>query len=163
MSEYDGPERRCRERKGWRATWLGKVTGRLWFIVAFSNTIQTRLFLVIAAALWAAALLLPGDSFARPTFAYMAAVAPEGAWTAAFALYAAVTFIRIFSEWNGHVMALIINVVGASLFSAVAFAVITIPGPSFPAGAAAHCAIALAALWVLVRTSVNSPMDWQHD
>lgn len=162
-THYIGPERRRRPRDGWRSTWLGKIVGRLWYIVAFSNTMQTRLFLVIAATLWACALLVPGDSFARPTFAYMAAIAPEPWWTATFALYAAVTFVRIFSDWNGRVAALVINGVGAALFSAIAFAVVTLPGKNFPAGSAAHCAIALAAVWVFVRTHVNSPRDWQHD
>lgn len=158
-----GPERRQTAREGWRATWIGKIAGRLWHLIAYSKTTQTRFHLFIAASLWALALSLPGDSFARPTFAYMAAIAPEAWWTAAFAIYAVVTFIRIFTDWNGHATALIINAVGATLFCAVAFAVITLPGPNFPAGSAAHCALALASIWVLIRTHVNSPKDWQHD
>lgn len=156
-------DRRSKPRIGWRATWVGKVSGRMWHLIAYSKTTQTRFLLFIAASLWSVALMLPGDSFARPTFAYMAAIAPEPWWTVAFGFYAVVTFLRIFSDWNGHITALVINAFGAALFCAVAFAVVTLPGTNFPAGAAAHCSIALASIWVLVRTHVNSPGDWQHD
>ncbi len=160
---YIGPDRRRCQRKGWRSSVVGKFVGRLWYVVARSNTIQTRMLLFITATLWASALALPGDSFARPTFAYMARIASEDCWIAAFSLYAVVSFLRMFSDWNAPAWAFIINVLGATLFCTVAFSVVTLPGQNFPAGSAAHCAIALASIWVLIRTHVNSPTGWQHD
>lgn len=153
-------------RVGWRASWLGCLAGRVWYLVAFSDTTQTRLFLVMAAALWVIALAIPGDSFTRPTFAYMSAIVgphAEMKWLAAFAIYALTGAWRIFSSAPGRVSSLVINALGVALFSAVAFSVATLPGVPFPAGSAAHVAIALAAMWVLVRTHVNSPTGWRHD
>jgi hypothetical protein len=163
MSAYQGPERRHMERRGWRNGWLGKFTGRLWFLIAYTNTMQTRFLLCIAATAWVVGLSLPGDSFSRPTFRYMAALASEHTWLVGFGGYAVATFVRIFSDWNGRLAAFAINGFGATLFSAVAFAVATVPGETVPPGAASHLAIAAAAVWVLIRTHVNSAGGWQHD
>lgn len=153
-------------RIGWRASWAGCLAGRVWKLVAYSDTAQTRFFLAIAAALWCIALALPGDSFTRPTFAYMRAIAGPHAelkWLGAFALYAVAASWRLFSSAPGKASSLVINSLGVAIFSSVAFAVATLPGVPFPAGSAAHVAIALAAMWVLVRTHVNSPAGWEHD
>jgi hypothetical protein len=159
-------ERRTHERKGWRATWLGLVTGRMWYLVAFSDTTQTRFFLGITALLWALALIMPGDSFSRPTFAYMSMLAGDNAeekWTAAFALYAVLDIWLVFYYVRTKYVSFLVNVFGVLLFTSVAYAVGTLSGEPFPAGVAAHCGVALAAVWVLIRTHVNSPVGWRHD
>jgi len=166
MIEYMGPERRTRDRRGWRATWLGLIAGRLWYLVAYSDTTQTRFFLGIVALLWVAGLLVPGDSFSRPTFEYMRDMAgadAEQKWTVAFAIYGVVNMFLVFHHVRFRGVALIVNSVGVVLFASVAFAVATLSGEPFPAGAAAHCGVALAAIWVLVRTHINSPPGWRHD
>jgi hypothetical protein len=159
----DPTERRHKPRTGWRASWFGEVSGRLWYLVAYSDTTQTRFFLCITAMLWAAALALPGDSFSRPQFAYMRALASEGVWMLAFVLYAGAIFWRVFSDRRRQRIAMIVNAVGVTLFSSVAFSISTLPISPIPAGAAAHWAIALAALWVFVRTNINGWNGWRHD
>lgn len=165
MDFYSGVERRRRQRAGWCNTWSGRLVGRLWWLIAYSDTTQTRFFLAVAATLWALALALPGDSFSRPTFAYMQAIAPECVWMAGFALYSGIGFWRVFATRAVPCVAFLANVYGLCVFSAVAFCVVTVGGQDhpFPAGGAAHCAVALAAAWVLVRTNVNSPQGWRHD
>ncbi len=150
---------------------LGCLIGRLWYLIAYADTTQTRFFLAIVASLWVGALLLPGDSFARPTFIYMAAIAGDDAelkWTIVFAVYAAAAFYGVFARGTGSWLATVINALGLVLFSAVAWSVATLSGVPFPAGAAAHCGIAMAAMWVLIRTHANSPPPgnqpgWLHD
>lgn len=161
-------ERRSVERTGWRATWAGNLLGRVWFLFAHSETLTTRAFLIITAMLWVAALALPGDSFTRATFAYMATIAGPDAelkWLVAFAVYCLAASWRLFSDYKGKwsLSALIVNTFGVVLFSAVALSVAVLPGVPFPAGAAAHTSIALASVWVLVRTNVNSSPGWKHE
>lgn len=163
---YMGPERRLRPRPPTRGP-VRRVLGRMWWLIAYSETAPVRFFLAQAAALWAVALMLPGDSFNRPTFAYAQVMAPEGVWCVAFGLYAVAAFWRVFTDAQpgGGMCALAVNTVGLFLFSAMAFCVLSVGrgGVEFPAGSAAHLSIAMAAMWVLVRTHVNSPRGWLND
>lgn len=49
-----------------------------------SDLIATRLALFLTEALWSIMLFWPGDTFARPTYSWMGAVAPEPVWALAF-------------------------------------------------------------------------------
>ena len=162
-------ERRSVKRTGWRKTWIGNLWERFWYLFAWSETLTMRAFLVITALFWVAALSLPGDSFTRATFAYMASLAGEHAemkWLVVFAIYAVAATWRLFSnhdsgQWS--LTAIVVNTLGVVLYSSVAFSVAVLPGVPFPAGAAAHASIACAAVWVLVRTNVNSSPGWKHE
>lgn len=145
---------------------LNRLLRRAWSIIAYSDTTQTRFFLALTAAMWTVALLLPGDSFTRATFTYMAAMSGDHAeikWTTAFGVYSMLAFWRVFSSVRHKWISIIINAIGVALYSTVAFSVVTLPGIPFPAGAAAHCSIALAALWVMIRTQVNSIPGWRDE
>lgn len=166
MDNYNGTERRARERTGWRKSVLGLLLGRFARLALRDDTTQTRFFLGLVAWLWVGALLVPGDSFSRPTFAYMSSIAGDYAelkWTIAFALYGFFDLWLVFYYVHAKYVSVIINTCGVLLYSSIAFAVATLSGEPFPAGVAAHAGIALAAVWVLIRTGVNSPTGWRHD
>lgn len=160
---HDITDRRRPPRVGWRGTWFGEIVGRLWYLIAYSNTTQTRFFLALTASFWAGMLAIPGDSFSRPQFGYMRAIAPEGAWMLAFVIYAGATYWRVFADTPRPMAGFVVNGLGLVLFAAVAVSIGTLPITPVPAGAAAHFTIALAALWVFVRTNINSPKGWRND
>lgn len=170
MGAYAGPERRRVAREGWRAGPLGTVQGRMRSLIVDEPTVATRFFLAFVAFIWTVCLALPGDSFERPTFAVMRrlteAVIPvnaETAWLGVFATYGSATLFCVFRDCKFPRFGMLVNAVGAFIYTAITISVATIDNGPFPAGAAAHAGIACAALWVLLRTGINSPSGWRHD
>lgn len=164
MDDYTGPERRRHPpRCGWRSTWLGLIVGRFWSLIAYSDTTPTRFMLALAATFWAILLYLPGETFGRPVYRYMALVASEETWASFWALHAIGMWWRIFSAVDRPRLALAIHMLGAMLFTAAAVSIYLSRLYPIPAGIAPDVVLALAAGWVLVRTQVHSEKGWRRD
>jgi len=123
-----------------------------------SDLVATRLTLAVAEAFWALMLWWPGDSFTRPTYAGMAAIAPELCWAALFTVSALVQasivversfdskHARWFAWFNA---ALWVYVMGAALLSVY-------PPPAAMGG---EMALVCAAVWIAVRPSMLDKIE----
>lgn len=118
-----------------------------------SDLVATRVSLAIGEFLWFAMLVWPGDTFARPTYAYMAKTMPEEAWALLLLMSAAtqITIVvtesfhtwqaRIFAAWNA---ALWVYLVISMLLSVY-------PPPAAIGG---EIALACAAVWIWIRPAI---------
>lgn len=133
-----------------------QLSHRLSVAIFDSDLIATRLLLGFAEFLWAVMLFWPGETFDRPTYTLMSAVASETVWACAFGLTSYFQFhvvlnqkqhtlgAHYFALWNAVVWA---YVVGSMLLSVY-------PPPAAIAG---EISLMLAATWVFVR-----PIILQH-
>lgn len=133
-----------------------KLSHRLSVAIFDSDLIATRLLLGFAEFLWAVMLFWPGETFNKPTYALMSALAPETVWACAFGLTSYLQlhivlnfrqhtlWAHYFAMWNAIVWA---YVVGSMLLSVY-------PPPAAIAG---EISLMLAATWVFVR-----PIILQH-
>jgi hypothetical protein len=164
-------ERRQRQRRHYydaggreiREPLAVRVIFRLWSLVAYSNTTPTRFMLALAATCWAILLAWPGDTFQRPVYFYMSRLAPEWAWMVLWGIHAAGMWWRCLAESSSPKAALAVNVLGVFLFAgsaAMIFLTLTYP---LPAAIATDIVLAMAAIWVLIRTHVNSDDGWKGD
>lgn len=163
---YIGPERRKHVRLGWRRGKLGIFLGRLWALIAYSDTTPVRFMLAMAATLWAFFLFLPGNTFDRPVYRYMVVVAGEDAelkWGLLWSLHACVMWWRIFATDYRPVTSLLINILGVILFTSSTIAILVTMTYPFPAAIATEMSCAFASAWVLVRTHINSEKGWRRD
>jgi hypothetical protein len=136
---------------------------RIWSLVAYSDTTPTRFMLAIAASSWSLMLALPGDTFERPVYRYMALVGPEWAWAWLWGFHAAGMWWRTFSDKPRPIAALLINMLGVMLFTSSAISIFLSLTYPLPAAVAADVVFALAAFWVLIRTHVNNASGWRID
>lgn len=163
---YTGPERRRHARDGAEPRYVAILVRRLWSLIAFSDTTPTRFLLGLCATSWAGGLLLPGQSLDREAYHYFAAMLGAHAdqkFAAVWAVYAALTFWRIFSPVPRPAIALAINIAGAMLFASVPLEVYVVRSYPFPIGIAPHIVVAWAAAWVAVRTNINPARGWRAD
>lgn len=120
-----------------------------------SDLIATRISLFFAEILWAIMLFWPGDTFSRPTYSLMSAIADEKTWAILFFITGVLqlgivavdslhtTFARYFAAWN------------ATLWLYVAFSMLLSIFPT-PAAIGGDIALALAAGWVCIRPYILS-------
>lgn len=158
-------ERRRRKRAENEPIIVG-VLWRLWSLVAYSDTTPTRFMLAFAASLWAMLLYLPGDTFSRPVYRLMAELAGENAelkWAALWTVHAVGMWWRVVAKKPRPYIAFCINSLGVLLFSGAAYSIFFTLTFPLPAAIAPDIVLALAAFWVMVRTSVNSEQGWRGD
>lgn len=139
---------------------------RLWSLIAYSDTTPTRFMLALAATSWCILLAVPGDTFDRPVYKYMALVAgdhAEAKWCIFWGLHSAGMWWRTFSARPSLYWALAINSLGLALFGSAAISILTALTYPLPAAVAADFVMAAAAFWVLVRTHINSEHGWRID
>lgn len=163
---YIGPERRKHVRLGWRRGKLGVFLGRFWALIAYSDTTPVRFLLAMAASLWAIFLYFPGDTFQRPVYRYMIAMAGDYAefkWSILWTLHACGMWWRIFATDYRPIASLVINILGVVLFTSSALAILLTLTYPFPAAIATEVSCAFASAWVLVRTHINSEKGWRRD
>lgn len=172
MDSYSGPERRANARMScsrgsWRCSWCGLLLSRLWSLIAYSDTTPTRFMLALAATLWAIGLMWPGDSLERPGYLYMRWIVGDNAefkWGLFWTLHAVGMWWRIFSSTKRLWWATAIHFLGVVLFcsSTIAiFAALTFPLPVATLGWGT--VLALASIWVMLRTHINSEPGWRHE
>jgi hypothetical protein len=116
----------------------------------------------LCALLWAVGLWLPGDTMARPSFAYMGSIAREWTWAVLWTVYAVGMFGHTFCRmppWSSYT----VNAIGLALWSIYLVAIfVAVPWP-WPAGLADPLAILLASFWLLVRTGADNTGDRRGD
>ena len=115
-----------------------------------TDLIASRMILAFGELCWAVMLLWPGNSFDRPTYAYMAEIASEDLWGLVFLLSALIQlniillddmhgrFARYFACWNASLWVYCVWSILASIYPP-------------PAAVAGDCALAAAAVWVWIR------------
>lgn len=118
-----------------------------------SDLIATRLLLAFAEFLWAVMLFWPGDTFGRPTYALMAALAPENVWACAFGV---TSYLQLYIVLNGrqhtlwaHYFALWNSLLWAYVVGSMLLSVY--PPPAAIAG---EISLMTAAAWVWVRPMI---------
>lgn len=127
---------------------------RLLKIIFYSDLHGTRFMLALAEAVWSIALFMPGDTFARPTYAVMKQVMGEEAWALVFAVSAA-TQLSILIRCEYHT-ALATAFAGwnSVLWSFVVIAMYLSVSPP-PAAISGELALAVGAAWVWVRSGLK--------
>ena len=126
-----------------------------------SDLIATRLALFLAEALWSAMLFWPGDTFARPTYSWMGAVAPELVWALAFGISAILQICIVIYEQCHRTWAHVFAVWNALLWwSAIALMLAGVYPP--PAAIGGEAALAVSALWIAVRPLIISRGERKH-
>lgn len=118
-----------------------------------SDFVATRITLSIAEMSWAIMLFWPGDTFARPTYTFMASIAPETAWAMAFLLsslaqaFIAVSgrcntsFSRAFGVWNATLWIISVGTMLASVYPP-------------PAAIGGELALMLSSIWIGIRPAI---------
>ena len=131
------------ERKNRRLTRLGEV-------MFDTDLVGVRIVLALAELIWSISLLWHGDTFERPTYQHMAAVATEEVWAGVFLLTAWVQWsllligdfqcihARVFAAWNSTLW----------IFVTVSMYLSVYPPPAAISG---ETALAFAASWILIR------------
>lgn len=124
-------------------------------MLLYSDTLPTRIFLAFAGWIWALSFATPGKVLDVAGFAWLGLIANEWQWFSAWLIYAIAKTWRILSGTRRVFIALVINFFGFLLFGmtavATSFAVFPIP-PVWPA----NIVLAMAALWLLVRTGLHN-------
>ena len=115
------------------------------------STRPTVLFLVLCAFSWAVLLLWPGESMGSADYIFMKEIGDDVFWGLLFALYGALALWRLFGQTQPAI-ALLINLMGLTLFSLTFMSVVVSGLRPIPAGWGHHFAIMLAAVWVFVRS-----------
>lgn len=120
-------------------------------------TRATRFMLGVIGALWAIGLLVPGDTFERPAYAYMRMFdMGEMHWIVIWSSYSALMFYGVYAKHRNQGVSLITKMFGLALFSISALALYATRTSPFPAALACDIGAALAAFWVLIRWPESS-------
>jgi cytochrome c oxidase assembly factor CtaG len=96
----------------------------------------------------------------------MAEVAGDHAelkWACLWTVHAVGMWWRVVANRPRPYMAFCINSLGVLLFSGAAYSIFFTLTFPLPAAIAPDVVLALAAFWVMVRTSVNSEQGWRGD
>ena len=124
---------------------------RMFRILFFSDLHATRFTLGLAELIWAITLAWPGDTFDRPTYTAMARVMHEEAWALVFLLSGVTQWVilatgryherfpMLFAAWNTCLW----------WFACITMYMSVYPPPAAISG---ELALAIASLWVFVRT-----------
>lgn len=136
-------------------------------LILYSDTTPTRFFLAMVTTLWAAGLLVPGDTFDRKVYFYMKLIVGEEnaemKWAFLWTVLSVAQWWRIFTSVSRPYVALAINSFSLAMFSACCFSIIFSQMRPFPAAMAPDMACMMAALWILIRTGVKSESGWRND
>ena len=130
-----------------------KLSHRVAVAIFDSDLIATRILLAFAEFLWAAMLIWPGETFGRPTYHLMAALAPENVWACAFGITSYLQLHIVLAErqhtlW-AHYFALWNSVLWAYVVGSMLLSVY--PPPAAIAG---EISLMVAAAWVWVRPMI---------
>lgn len=130
----------------------------------YGDTVVARLILAMVAALWAAMLLMPGDTFERPVYANMALIASESYWAVAWLAYAIALFVRTLSRYRHRKwITFAINGAGVLLFGAATACIVFSRVWPAPAATAGDIGLSLVAVWLFMRSGLNNEPGWRDD
>jgi hypothetical protein len=107
--------------------------------------------LAVAELLWAITLFMPGNTFARPTYAILASIAPETVWAFAFLLMGSLqTYILIKGEYHDR-LAVWFASSNMTFWTFVCVSMVLSVSP-FPAAISGEIALSAGAAWVFIRS-----------
>ena len=115
-----------------------------------TDLVGTRFLLSLGESLWAAMLLWPGDTFSRPTYAHMALVMSEEAWSVVFLVSSVIQITVVLMDDLHSRFARYFAGLNAVLWSYVVVSMLISTYPP-PAAIAGEMALALGALWIWIR------------
>ena len=121
----------------------------------------TRFTLSFAAIIWSIMLFWAGDTFSRPTYTYMAAIADELTWATLFGLQGVFAMYSLLSEKKNRFLLSADALLGCLLWSSSCVAMLASVYPP-PAAISAEIAAAFASWWVLVRFSTDGGKEAKH-
>lgn len=125
-------------------------------IALFGNMHSARFILALAESIWFATLIWPGDTFDRPTYQLMSAIASEAAWSAIFAFTALAQWYILFSGRYHDRFSVVFAAYNSILWWWVCISMYLSVYPP-PAAISGELALAFAATWVFVRSGITKP------
>ena len=135
-------------------------------LLAYADTTPTKCYLALSATLWCLALLLPGETMQYSLYRVMASLVGDHAdvkWSGIWGLLAAGMWWRVFSSVRAPRLSMALNWYCVVVYSITAYSILTSKYSTFPVATVSDLASLFAALWVLVRTHVNSCNGWKID
>lgn len=152
---------------------IATLRARLVSLIVKSDTTAVRFLLATAGVLWAVILWLPTDSFSRPSYAYMKSLSSllgadhaQTKWAVLWSVYGILKLWRVFTSTPRPTAALVVNSLGVLLFGAAVYCIFASAidkNGAFPHSAATAIVCFIAAIWILIRTQVNSESGWRGD
>lgn len=120
-------------------------------ILFFSDLHATRFTLGMAEIIWAVTLMWPGNTFSRPTYTSMSHVMSEEAWAFVFMLSGITQWVVLASGRYHERFPMIFAAWNSTLWWFVCITMYMSVYPP-PAAISGELALAIAALWVFIRT-----------
>jgi hypothetical protein len=124
---------------------------RLARIVFYSDLHGTRFLLGVAELLWFVTLLMPGDTFSRPTYLIMSHVMSEEAWAFLFAMSGITQLTIVFTNNYDSKFAVTFAGWNSVLWWYVVLSMYLSVAPP-PAAISGETALAIGAAWVFIRS-----------
>lgn len=125
---------------------------RMHFLIFHSDLHATRFFLAIAEILWAITLLLPGDTFSRPTYCVMAHVLrSEEIWGTIWLFSGLMQFYILISGKYHDRFAIAFSCFNSILWWFIVVSMYLSVSP-LPAAISGETALAIAAATIFIRT-----------
>lgn len=121
----------------------------------YSDLHGVRLMLAMAELLWAVTLLLPGNTFDRPTYQVMSQVMSEPAWGLIFLLMGTTQLSILLSGIYHDRFPVWFSAINSSYWWFVCISMILSVSP-FPAAISGEVALAVGASWVWVRSGYQT-------
>lgn len=120
----------------------------------FSDLHGVRFLLGFAEILWGITLLLPGDTFDRPTYTVMRSFAVEELWSILFISMGIIQWSILASRQYHSRVSIIFSAVNSIFWCFIACAMYMSVTPT-PAAISGETALAVGASWVFIRTGIK--------
>lgn len=127
-----------------------QIANRIVYLLLRSDIEPIRFFIATSSLLWGILLLLPGDTFERPTYTLMASLASEGVWATAHLAHSVTAIYSLFTGAKNKLIFGLDPILGAAIWTTSGIAMLASVSP-VPAAIAPHLIGAVAAWWLLVR------------
>lgn len=132
---------------------MKEIRIRLLSILFHSELHGVRFLLGLAEVVWGITLLMPGDTFGRPTYAVMAAVAKEEVWACIMVVTAFLQFCILIRQKYHTRRAVIFAAYNSTLWWYLVVSMYMSVTPP-PAAISGEFALAVGAAWVFVRSGM---------
>ena len=124
----------------------------------FSDLHGIRFLLGFAEILWGITLLLPGDTFGRPTYSVMRSFATEELWAVVFISMGILQWSILASRQYHSRIAIVFSAVNAIFWCFITCAMYISVTP-IPSAISGETALGVGASWVFIRTGIRRHAD----